>query len=172
MALPASRDIDWGLVPPVDQSPMSATEVAERNRFLDLVFGGKAAVPAGLTIGWSLLHTRKVMEDPMIAEILTAIESIKDDNMESAVYGMGLSGNFQAAQWWLLNRRGAVWKDTKRVVVDSTERISIEVVHSVKRGALELLREHGVAALQPGGALDQQVIDVDSTEVVHVDHDT
>jgi hypothetical protein len=171
MAVPAARDIDWGLTPPVDQSAMSAREVAERNRFLDLVFSGKAAIPAGLTTGWSLLHTRKVMQDPMIAEILTAIESIKDDTMESAVYGMGLAGNFQAAQWWLLNRRGAVWKDTKRVVVDSTERISIEVVHSVKRGALELLREHGVAALQPGGALDQ-VIDVDSTEVVHVDHDT
>jgi hypothetical protein len=155
-------EINWGL-PEVEPNTIAALELEEKKKFLTNLQMGYGWQRAGQIIGWSPYHTEQVMKDPDIIQLLQIIEDMKDEDVERALYIAARSGNVTAASFWLLNRRKERWKDTKRIVVERDEKISIEVLHSVKQSALELLQAAGVKALQPGGALD--VIDVDSEEI-------
>lgn len=153
--------INWGL-PEVPPDTIAALELAEKKLFLDNLLAGMGTLPAGLSIGWSPQHIDKVTNEPEMAQIINSISQFKNQSVEYALYRNALTGNVTAQQVWLYNRDPNRWRDTKRVIVESEKRVSIEVIHSVKQSALELLQSHGVQALQPGGALG--VIEADVTE--------
>lgn len=157
------REIDWGLEP-VDPVSTQALELVEKKQFLDGLLAGKGPLPAGIEIGWSPLRIRQMCADPEIAQLIGIIEEHKDQSVEYALYRAAMSGNVTAQQVWLFNRKGNKWKDVKRVVHEGEVKIGAEVVHSVRQVALGLLESHGTKALQPGGALDEIVIDLDETE--------
>lgn len=144
--------INWGLaeVPP---DTIAALELAEKQMFLENLLTGMGTLPAALSIGWSPQHHDKIINEPEMAQIISTIQQFKNQTVEAALYKNAITGNVTAQQVWLYNRDPNRWRDTKRVIVESEKRVSIEVIHSVKQSALELLESHGVRALQPGGAL-------------------
>lgn len=144
---------DWGL-PHVEPNSMAALEYQEKLMFLEKMQGGYGPLRAGQSVGWSPQHTEVVMRDPDMRQLISIIENMKDEDVERGVYIAAKTGNVTAGIFWLLNRRKEEWKDTKRIVVERSEKVSVEIVHSVKQSALELLEKAGVLALQPGGALD------------------
>lgn len=155
--------LNWGLAE-VEPDTIAAFEIGEKKQFLENLWAGMGTLAAGLSIGWSPQHIDKMCRDPEVAELVKLIEHGKDQNMEAALYRTGLTGNVTAQQVWLYNRRPDRWRDTKRVVIESEHKVSIEIVSSVREAALQLLEQKGVKALQPGGALDKEVIDVESEE--------
>lgn len=156
-------ETNWGLEP-VDPISIDALELTQKRKFLDLLLAGKGPLPAGLEIGWSPLHISKMQQDPEIQQLMQIIEEHKDQSVEYALYKAAMSGNVTAQQVWLFNRKGNRWRDVKRVVHEGEVRVAAEVIHSVRQVALGLLESHGVEALQPGGALDEIVIDLDETD--------
>jgi hypothetical protein len=161
-SLPAAKpELNWGLDIP-EPDTIAALELHEKKLYLDKRVQGYGSQRAGQSIGWSPYRTAQMEKDPEIQQLLAIIEDMKDEDVERAMYIAAKSGNVTAGQFWLLNRRPDRWRDTKRIVVDHNERVSIEVVHSVKQSALELLQMTGVKALQPGGALG--VIDAEIVE--------
>lgn len=154
-------EMNWGL-PEVPPDTIAALELAEKKMFLDNLMMGMGPVPAGLMIGWSPQHIDHMIRDPDMGQIIDTIESYKDQTVEEALYKNARTGNVTAQQVWLYNRVPSKWRDTKRVIVESEKRISIEVIHSTRQVALELLESHGVHALQPGGALG--VIEANATD--------
>jgi phage terminase large subunit-like protein len=87
-------------------------------------------------------------------QLMDIINNMLDEDVERGIYIAARSGNVTAGMFWVLNRQPKKWKDTKKIVIERNETVSVEIVHSVKQSALELLRAAGVQALQPGGALD------------------
>lgn len=157
------REIDWGLEP-VDPVSTKALELIEKKKFLEELLAGKGPFPAGIEIGWSPLRIRQMMADPEIIQLMSFIHEHMDQSVEYALYRAAMAGNVTAQQVWLFNRRGDKWKDVKRVVHEGEVKVGAEVVHSVRQVALGLLESHGTKALQPGGALDEIVIDLDETD--------
>lgn len=154
------NEMDWGLEIP--DNPVAQIELIERKEFLDKLISGQRPLHAGLSLGWSPDKIRRVSSEPDMAEMLRVIDDYNDESVEMALLKTAKAGNFSAQQFWLMNRKPHLWQDVRKVQVTKTEQVSVEVVHSVKAAALELLREQGAAALQPGGALD--VIDAEVVE--------
>ena len=153
--------INWGLDEAAPNT-IEALELAEKELFLEKLVQGFEPLNAGLSIGWSPAHTKRVTTDPDMISLIATVRDIHDGDVRRSLLLQTMAGNMTAIQMWLYNRRPDEWKDTKRIVVERSEKISIELVHSVKQSALELLREAGVAALQPGGPLD--IIDAEVIE--------
>lgn len=145
--------IDWGL-PEVEPNSMAALEYQEKLLFLEKMQGGYGPLRAGQSVGWSPQHTEVVMRDPDMRQLISIIENMKDEDVERGIYIAGKTGNVTAAIFWMLNRKPEQWKDTKKIQIERSDKVSVEIVHSVKQSALELLKAAGVPALQPGGALD------------------
>lgn len=148
--------INWGLelIEDTPTATGNAHEIAEITQFLEKMLDGWGPFTAGQSIRWSPRKITQMMARPDIRELVEVVQGAKDESIERAFYRTGLAGNVTAQLAWLYNRKPHMWKDTKRVVVERSEQISIEVVHSVKQAALEMIREHGARALQPGGAID------------------
>lgn len=145
---------DWGL-PKVDPNSIAALEYQEKLLFLEKLQAGYGPLRAGQAgPGWSPQHTEIVMRDPDMQQLISIIENMKDEDVERGIYIAAKTGNVTAGMFWLLNRQKEKWKDTKKIQIERSDRVSVEIVHSVKQSALELLRAAGVGALQPGGALD------------------
>lgn len=153
--------INWGLEL-IEDTPTAngnAHDIAEITAFLEKMMDGWGPTTAGQSIGWSPRKTTSMMTRPEIRELVTVVQSAQDESMERAFYRSGLAGNVTAQLAWLYNRKPHMWKDTKRVVVERSEQISIEVIHSVKAAALEMIREHGARALQPSRAIEAKSVD-------------
>jgi hypothetical protein len=147
------KAINWGL-PEVDPNSMEALELTEKRMFLEKLQAGYGAHRAGQAIGWSPQHTDKVMREPDMVQLMDIINNMLDEDVERGIYIAARSGNVTAGMFWVLNRQPEKWRDTKKIVIERSDKVSVEIVHSVKQSALELLRAAGVQALQPGGALD------------------
>lgn len=153
MAEELDKILNWGF-PEVEPDSIAALELHEKRLFLEKMQSGYGAQRAGQSIGWSPQHTDVVMRDPDMIQLIQIIGDMLDEDVERGMYVAARSGNVTAGMFWLLNRRKDEWKDTKRIVIERNETVSVEIVHSVKQSALELLRAAGVQALQPGGPLD------------------
>jgi hypothetical protein len=147
------RIVNWGL-PEVDPHSVAALELHEKKMFLEKLRAGYGKYTAGQSVNWSPQHTDKVMADPDMIQIVDIVENMLDEDVERGIYIAARSGNVTAGMFWVLNRRPERWKDTKKITIERSDKVSVEIVHSVKQSALELLRAAGVPALQPGGALD------------------
>lgn len=144
---------------PILPAGLTRRDTRAFNRWIDEVASGVGPLNAGAAVGWSPAKVKRLLADPEVAEMVTFLEERKDETAEQGMYELVKMRHFQAIQWWLLNRRQDRWKDTKRIVVDHEHHIDGNVVVSVKHAALELIREAGVAALQPGSHLD--ILDAD-----------
>lgn len=122
--------------------------ITERISFLEKVAEGTSEFNAGIEVGWSPAETRKALAEPEFRELIDFACQQADGNIEQALYKIAHKGNLGAMQMWLYNRQPGKWKDVKRIEVTNDVKVSIGVVASVKAGALEMLREHGVEAMQ------------------------
>lgn len=134
-------------------------DIVERELFIELVASGTPPTLAGFEVGWTPRQTKLNLADADFAELIDYAKTRRDDRIEKTLYAIAEKGNMNAIAMILLNRRASDFRDIKRIEVKSEHTLQIGVVHSVKQGVLELLREHGVEALQVGS-----VIDADSTE--------
>lgn len=139
-------------------------EDRQMRRFLELVADGTGPLNAGLEVGWSPSKTRRLMRDREFAEMVEIAEDQTIESVEKDLVNAAHRGNVRAIQFYLLNRAPERWKDVRHLEVKQTGQLEIGVIHGVKNAALELLQEKGIEALQPGGALDADVIDAEVVE--------
>lgn len=160
------KGFEWEIDATIPDDPVAQIDLIERKEFLDKLVEGQRPLHAGLALGWSPAKINRVCAEPDMAEMIRVVDDYNDESVEMALLRTARAGNFSAQQFWLMNRRPRLWQDVRKVQVTKSETVSVEVVHSVKAATLELLREQGVAALQPGGGLD--IVDA---EVVSDDSD-
>lgn len=137
-------------------------DMVARERFVELVARGVSAVNAAIEVGWTPWRLKQMMKNEEFADILRGAHDRANGTVEEALYNRAIAGNVSAMQMWLFNREPDRWRDVKRIEVRSDHRVSVTAVESVKTGVLELLREHGVAALQAleqGDIVDAEIID-------------
>lgn len=140
-------------------------DMAQRAEFLELVADGTPEILAAYQVGWTRKKLRQYMQDPMWREMVEFANDRMLDSVEKAMVQAAKKGNLGAMQMVLYNRRPDRWRDLRRIEVKQDVTVTTVEVNAAKQAALELLREHGITALQPGNQLD--VIDVESIEVEH-----
>jgi len=129
-------------------------DIVERELFLELIADGIPPTLAGFQVGWTPRQTKRNLADPDFAEICAAATDRMVDSIEKALVDLAKSKNLGAIQMVLYNLRGDKWKDVRRIEVKSEHTINIGEIGAAKQVVLELLREQGTRALQPGGGLD------------------
>jgi hypothetical protein len=139
---------------------LTARQAEERTAFIEKLMQGVGPYNAGIALGWSPYKVDQLMRDQEFVALLQFIESAKDEKVETALYRAAASGVLPAIQMWLHARRPDRWLPTKKLQIERHEQVDINIVHSVREAARALLAEHGPAALQPGGALDD-ILDAD-----------
>jgi hypothetical protein len=135
--------------------------ISEREQFLRLLKMGVGPINAGVEVGWPPAKTRRIMQEPDMALLVKDAVTQLDETIEFQLVEQAKKGNLTAIKMWLNTRMPERWPDITKVHVTHESTIQIGVVNSVKQAAIELLREHGVAALQPGGALDAPILDAE-----------
>lgn len=138
-------------------------EMMQLEQFIELVAHGISPVNAGIEVSWSPAKTKRMLADPEIAEMLAAARDRADGLIEKALFDCAARGNVSAIQMWLYNRQPDQWRDVKRIEVRSEHKVTVAAVESVKVGVLELIREHGVGAMQAlnSGITDAEIVDTD-----------
>jgi hypothetical protein len=145
----------------VADKPMTDKETAELDRFLELVRNGVGKLNAAIEVGWSPAKLRRFEKDPEFIELLEVCRERRLEGYEQTLHELADKGHFRALQMVLFNERGDRWKDVRHIQVERHDTLDVGVVVSVKQSALELLREQGVASLQPAAP---DAIDVESHE--------
>src|SRR3954470_11349202 len=133
-----------------------------REQFIEQIACGVAPVNAGIAVGWSPAHVRKLMKDEEFLDIIRGAQERANGTVEESLFNRAVAGNVAAMQMWLFNREPDRWRDIKRIEVRSEHRVTVAAVESVKSGVLELLREQGVGAMQAlnsGEIIDAEVVD-------------
>lgn len=137
-------------------------DIIEREMFVELLAGGVCSVNAGIQVGWTPSQTKRNLSDPGFKELVEAALERADGSIEEALYAIAKRGNLGAIQMWLLNRQPDRWRDVKRIEIKNDVTVSVGMIEAVKRGALDLLREQGVMAMQAldsGEIIDAEVIE-------------
>jgi hypothetical protein len=132
--------------------------------FLEALRTGSGPINAGLAVGWSPEKTRKIMRMPGMPELIDDAKESKTETIEQRVYEQAEKGNQRAMELYLFcqaSDRG--WRPpTQRVQIGGGTTMKIEVVEASRQSVLAILeRSGGVKALQPGGPLDEDIIDAD-----------
>lgn len=140
-------------------------EMIAREQFIEQIAVGVAPVNAGIAVGWSPAHVRKLMKDDEFLDIIRGAQERANGTVEESLFNRAVAGNVAAMQMWLFNREPDRWRDVKRIEVRSEHRVTVAAVESVKSGVLELLREQGVGAMQALNSgeiiIDAEVVDGD-----------
>ena len=119
-----------------------------RELFIELVANGVAPINAGIQVGWTPRQLKKELSDPDFKELCDAAQERLIGSVEETLVTVAKRGNVAAITMFLFNRAPERWKDVKRIEIKNDMTISMGMVASVKQGALELLREQGVGAIQ------------------------
>jgi hypothetical protein len=142
---------------------MSERDKRETLLFMEEVRAGTGPLNAALAVGWSPAQLRRKLKDPEFAELVAEARERRIESIEATLYQMAERGHFKAIQMVLYNERADRWKDVRHINVATRSELDVGVVVSVKQAALELLRERGVAGLQPApAAIEASVVDVDA----------
>lgn len=141
-----------------EEREMTDRERRDMHRFLEDLRVGVGPLNAAIAVGWSPAKLERMMKDPSFAELVNMAQEQLLESIEETLHKMAQGGHFKALQMVLLNKRPTVWRDIKHIQIEQTTSLDVGVVVSVKQAAIELLRERGVAALQPA------VLDVESSE--------
>lgn len=140
----------------------SFSDMTQKEQFLELVATGVSPLNAGIQVGWSPAQTKRHLKDTDFKELIQEACERADATIEETLYAIAARGNLGAIQMWLFNRKPQEWRDVKRIEVKTSHTVQIGVVESVKQGALELLREQGVSALQAlnaGDVIDAEIVE-------------
>jgi len=146
----------------VSDKPMTDKDVQELDRFLEDVRCGTGPLNAAIAVGWSPAKLRRLQKDPEFVELLEVCKERRLEGYEKTLHDLAAKGHFRALQMVLFNERSERWKDVRHIQMTTSETLDVGVVISVKQSALELLREQGVASLQPKAP---EAIDVESSVV-------
>ena len=140
---------------------MSDKDVEETAEFLEDIRVGTGPLNAGLAVGWSPAKVHRLMKDEEFVEMMDAAKERRLESIEKTLYVMAEKGHFKAIQMVLHNQRPNEWRDIKHIQIDKRETLDVGVVVSVKQAALDVLRDKGVAALQPAPEeiIEAEVID-------------
>lgn len=142
---------------PTPDNGLSMDELEDRTLFVEKIRKGVGPYNAGLALGWTPYKINQLLRDPEFAEILQVCEDSKDETVEYALFRQAGAGNTKAMEMWLHARRPDKWVATKKLAIESNEKVEISVVHSIRDAARALLQDVGPAALQQGGALDRAI---------------
>ena len=143
----------------VTEKLMSDREIQELEDFLEDVRCGTGPINAAIATGWSPAKLRRLQKDPEFIELLDVARERRLEGYEKTLHDLADRGHFRALQMVLFNERSERWKDVRHIQMTTNETLDVGVVISVKQSALELLRENGVAALQPANVIDVNVVD-------------
>lgn len=150
---------------PDDDGDLSAAELRameQLNAFLEALAGGSPRDLAGWSVGWTPRKIRSMETDPATLELIEAAEDRNLDTIEQKLSTMARAGNIRAAEMILYNRRPNRWRDVRKIEVSGTVQHSIGDIETAKMALISVLREAGVAALQPALAaadiVDAEVI--------------
>jgi len=136
-------------------------ELMGRELFVELVAGGVAPINAGIQVGWTPRQLKRELADRDFRELVDAASERLIGSVEETLVAVAKRGNVAAITLFLFNRAPDRWRDVKRIEIKNDLTISLGMVASVKQGALELLREQGVGAIQ---ALEPPIIDAEVVE--------
>lgn len=136
-------------------------DMVARETFVELVAAGVSPINAGIEVGWTPRQTKANLADPEFQELVDFAEQRLIGSMEQTLVAVAQRGNVAALTLFLFNRAPDRWRDVKRIEVKADIKVTQGMVEAVKTGALELLREHGVGALQ---ALEAG--DIEDAEIV------
>lgn len=146
--------------PPGVLAEFSERDLSKFDRWIEALGRGIGPLAAGAAVNWSPAKIRRLLSDPEVANFVQDIEEAKDEHIESRLYQSADAGNMTAIQMWLYNRRADRWRDVKRIVTETHVTADHTVVVNIREAVGSLLRENGVAALQPGGSFDR-IIDAE-----------
>ena len=132
-----------------------------RELFIELVASGVSLQNAALQAGWTPRQLKRELADKDFLELVDAAEERLIGSVEETLVAVARRGNVAAISMFLLNRAPDRWRDIKRIEIKNDVSVSLGMVASVKQGALELLREQGVAALQQ---IEAPIIDAEVVE--------
>jgi hypothetical protein len=149
----------------VEQLGLIHPEVSrETLEFLHWVSKGRGPLNAALAVGWSPRFLTDQMKVQDFVELYDEARLRLIESVEEQAYAAALRGNITAIQLVLYcqaNDKG--WRPpTQRLSVTQQSQVRVELVEATKAAAVELMRSHGVEALQIGGPLD----DLDDEEIV------
>lgn len=133
----------------------------ERDSFIEFVSQGISETQAAFAVGWNPRQLRAELLNPDFGDLVDFARDRANGLVEEALFEKARQGEGWAVQMWLYNRAPERWKDRRQINVQQDTRIQVSVVRSVVEGAKELMG-FDIAALQPGGALDNNgVIDAE-----------
>ena len=138
--------------------------VREREDFLDRVARGTPVNLAGFAVRWSPQRVKQELNDPQFAALVEAAIERSLDSIEETLHRKAVDGNMAAIQMVLFNRRAHRWRDVKRIVVRHEGGVSVQAVAATKAAAIELLREHGVRAMQALGPASAEIVEAEIVE--------
>jgi len=132
---------------------------------LDFIEKVKLGVPplhAAIDLGWSARRLSRLMAEKDFAEMLATAIDYRDDAVEMVAFQKAVNGNMEAIKLWLQNRRPDRWADKRVHEIHATGGMQIAVIDATKDALAGFLAEAGsrseaIAALRPGGALDDIV---------------
>lgn len=127
--------------------------------YLELIATGRGKITAGLAVGWTPAKTKELWRDSEFSQLVAVARELKTETIEQRVFELADRGNIRAIELQLFcqaSDRG--WRPpAQRVQTQSHHLVQVEVVESARAAALAIMERHGVAALQPGGALDRAI---------------
>lgn len=126
----------------------------ECEQFLELIRQGVQPINAGIEVGWTLRQIDNMRSDPEFSELIALAQERLVETVEQVVFDRAKLGNRWAAEMVLFNRAPERWAPPTRKVDIRSHNVQETVVVSVRSTVAELIAQHGVAALQPGGVLD------------------
>ncbi len=136
-------------------------QVRERETFLARVAQGTPVNLAAFEVRWSPKRLKQEMANSDFVELVDAAVERSFDAVEETLMRKARDGNMAAIQMVLFNRRAHKWRDVKRIEVRHEGGVTVQAVEATKVAALELLREHGVGAMQALAAADGDIIDAE-----------
>lgn len=144
-------------------SPDLADDLLE---FLEATTRGVGMITAGLAVGWSPHKTRTMLLDEEVKALYAECRIVKTETIEQRVWELADRGNLRAAELYLYcqaSERG--WKPpAQRLQIGSTSIVKVEIVETARQAALAMIERGDFAALQPGGRLDEHIVDAETVD--------
>lgn len=130
-------------------------EAMDVERFLESIAQGVPPILAGIEVDWTPRQTEARLADPEFKKLVDIYMDMSIDSVEKALHKLATGGHLGAIQMVLYNRRPDKWRDQRRVEIRTEHAAAPELVMAAREAIMAALNAPGgIAALQPGGALD------------------
>lgn len=145
---------------------LSPRQSGQLKEFLEQIAIGTGPLTAAISVGWTPAKLRELQSDPSTRELIDQALEMRYESVVEMLYRLAGEGQFRAIEMILHEQhadRG--WSPpAQRVSIAQRTEIQIKEVAGVTSIVRQMLESGNVAALQPGGALDE-ILDVESEEV-------